>query len=48
MTLYHVALLVDLHRNAERNDSAANDFLHCLAERPRGDLVHLDQHLHLE
>ena len=33
---------------AKRNDSVANDFLHCHVERPRGDMVHLDHHLHLE
>ena len=43
MTLYHVALLVDFCIEiVKRNDSIANDFLHCLVGRTRGDVVHLD------
>ena len=34
-------------KSAKRDDSVENNFLHCLVERPRGDMVHLD-HLHLE
>ena len=33
---------------AKRDGSVENDFLHCLVERPRGDMVNLDHHLHLE
>ena len=33
---------------AKRDDSVEHDFLHCPVERPRGDMVNLDHHLHLE